>query len=344
MLTGWKWTCECLSFRLSVLAWHKFYLSEIMLCDFTDPGLEVVSLLNLRLLFPPSPPRPAHVGSVLTLGVRPEYESIASGSWNNQYPGETRIQLDLARLISFYDISLAPSLVRQRQGKDRFQHRLEGIHPADARAVKDRLEEVLRAGSSGGADGSGIDWTTLFRVIVHRFADRLEFLRYVLDSAVTENGTERQKSASKAASQLRVMLTPYILFSVAPPNSTVGTQGANHSWAAPVFEHCATTHTQYISSNPTLSARLTPSERLLLNAIRETSREICRVVVGMWAEGAENGLNEVLGPTTADEDRRVERVVDKWKADLDALMAWLDWSVWVKCHPACGPEVCVLRL
>ncbi|KAG1832302.1 hypothetical protein DFJ58DRAFT_823287 [Suillus subalutaceus] len=52
-----------------------------------------------------------------------------------------------------------------------------------------------------------------------------------------------------------------------------------------------------------------PSEHLLLQAVRETTREICRVVTKMWASGL------IVGT----------------------------WSVWVKCRPACGiKEMCYL--
>ncbi|KAJ7677161.1 hypothetical protein B0H17DRAFT_1237781 [Mycena rosella] len=75
-------------------------------------------------------------------------------------------------------------------------------------------------------------------------------------------------------------------------------------------------------SPPGLQAWLTASERLLLGAFDETNREICRVV------------------------RTIEdphQVVDRWRADTHALMAWLDWSVWIKCRPACGvEEMCYL--
>ena len=32
----------------------------------------------------------------------------------------------------------------------------------------------------------------------------------------------------------------------------------------------------------------------------------------------------------------VEKVVEEWKLEIQRLMDWLDWSVWLKCKPACG--------
>jgi len=31
--------------------------------------------------------------------------------------------------------------------------------------------------------------------------------------------------------------------------------------------------------------------------------------------------------------------VESWRQSVQDLMAWLDWSMWVRCHPECGPEV-----
>ncbi|KAF9007437.1 hypothetical protein BDQ17DRAFT_1324035 [Cyathus striatus] len=57
---------------------------------------------------------------------------------------------------------------------------------------------------------------------------------------------------------------------------------------------------------------------LLLRSIQMVNAEICRAVVQMWA--------------------KFRHVVQKWKEDVGALMKWLDWSVWVKCNPACSFE------
>ncbi|KAJ3712090.1 hypothetical protein DFJ43DRAFT_1167164 [Lentinula guzmanii] len=56
---------------------------------------------------------------------------------------DTRIQLDLTRLVSFYDTMLVPgSLVPERYGKERIKHRLLGIFPKDLQAVARKIEEL----------------------------------------------------------------------------------------------------------------------------------------------------------------------------------------------------------
>ncbi|KAJ7476591.1 hypothetical protein FB451DRAFT_1243603 [Mycena latifolia] len=367
-----RWQDELGRIR-DLCAWGKEfgidgYVREIMLCDFTA-GVELLASEFLAALWArhntsspsSSPPRsvlafPAHFNlppppppdspsdpspkndSEVDPGVAAliKFEVIRSGSWHNRYPGETRVALDLTRLVSFYDTALVPSLVAQRAGLERWDHRLEGISAPDLAAVTARLRAVLSVDSSDA--GSGVDWGTLYRVVVDRYADRLELLEYLLNTTTTANGAARAQTIQM---QLRVMLTPCILYSVRPsPN-----QPRDDKWAAPVWRACATRHTAHIHASAALRARLTASERMLLRALDETSREICRVVVRMWVVGVHAGLDPLIPSEepAASAAATTLPIVEDWRAETRRLMAWLDWSVWVKCRPACGvEEMCYL--
>src|SRR5260221_12611507 len=76
-------------------------------------------------------------GDVLTF-----FEAHVSGSWHDRAPGETRVHIDYAGLVTFYDPTLS-SLVEARQGKDRVHYRLKGISPADTERVHEELPSVL---------------------------------------------------------------------------------------------------------------------------------------------------------------------------------------------------------
>jgi hypothetical protein len=261
------------------------------------------------------------------------FEVIHSGSWHNRYPGDRRIKLDLTRLISFYDTSLVPSLIAKRFNLERWDHRLLGIAPEDVAAVMDRLTEAYVAPPPAG---SGVDWDTLFKVVVDRYADRLEMVRYVLNgtSSSSSDDDDALVTAKNAITHFRVMLAPYILRAVVPVPDT--------AWAAPVYNFCATSHTGNIRRSAR-AGTFTAAERLLLGAVEETNREICRVVVRLWAEGVSAGLDDALPvpvPVEAAPDVDAPALVRKWKAAIDDLMAWLDWSVWIKCRPGCSFEVC----
>lgn len=84
---------------------------------------------------------------------------------------------------------------------------------------------------------------------------------------------------------------------------------------------------------------MTPSEKVLLSAIRETTREICRVVTKMWGSGVLAGVDHTMGTVNVQDVETIQNLMKMWKKDIDELMAWLDWNTWVKCRPACNPEV-----
>ncbi|KAG9314911.1 hypothetical protein JVU11DRAFT_4019 [Chiua virens] len=295
---------------------------EIMLCDISS-GLSVVSFLNI--VRPDSDPPNL---SVLTL-----FETINAGSWHNRFPGETRIQLDLLGLVSFYDTQLVPSLVPIRAGQERWDHRVANTSNKDISAVKSRLEATL----TRPADiSSRIDWKTLIQVIVDRFAERLELTRYLLNLPATSL-EEIIDRANKTQAQLRVMLTPYFHLSAVPPEPLENTP---LDWTIPIYKYCATTHTSFMEI---LLGSMTESEKLILQAIRGTSREICRVVTKMWATGVYAGIDGKFNVKESLDVAELHRLRDTWAEDLERLVAWLDWSVWVKCNPACGPmEMCFL--
>jgi hypothetical protein len=195
-------------------------------------------------------------------------------------------------------------------------------------AAKARLAEAV---TRPEGQSSGIDWMTLVRVIVDRYSDRLELMQYFLTSQATDSSSILDL-AKKTQVQLRIMLTPYILLTAAPPHLSTG---SDVDWAVPIFKLCATTHTSSIQSD---SPSMTPSEQLILQAIRETNREICRVVTNMWASGVHAGLDSGLNTKELPDVGEMANLMNVWMNDVNRLMAWLDWSVWVKCKPACDPE------
>ncbi|KAJ7730849.1 hypothetical protein DFH07DRAFT_848133 [Mycena maculata] len=280
---------------LGIDAYVRMQLNfEIMICNFTD-GVEITTLSRLQ----DEPRFPDYA-----------YSFAHSSEWHDAYPGETRIQLDLTHLISLYDVALAPSLISHRVGRDRRAHRVFGIDKRDTEAVIARVRAM-----SWSPSQSGIDWRTLFQAIRDRYATRLEVLQSTL------NATDEDDAARRAFGSLLTTLMPYRLHSAVPPPV-----GSGNAWAAPVFRLCAETHTSFIGSR---ESTLTASEKLLLNAARETSREICRTLVGMWAAGALELRSSAKIPGS---------LVAKWKSEVGRLMDWLGWSVWVKCRPACASE------
>ena len=113
----WSFICACMPFLDSPMLQVLIDDSEVMLCDFSD-AMEVVTFLNVLPkdystiprrspdgrpvpMPPPSPPQPPSGwrGSIPN-GYRVFTEAYFAGSWHNHAPGETRVHLDYAGLVT----------------------------------------------------------------------------------------------------------------------------------------------------------------------------------------------------------------------------------------------------
>ncbi|KAJ4480071.1 hypothetical protein J3R30DRAFT_3873763, partial [Lentinula aciculospora] len=319
--------------------------SEIMLCDFSA-GLRVESMLHINVPYiPPSPNCSSHLSSPCQTTRPPRMElgvpldtfgmgELLASKRVDEYPGETRVQLDLHRLVSFYDPRLAPSLVSRRFGQHRLQHRILGISHSDIGNIKLQVEEEL-ATEKWKNPAHGVDWSPLFHTVVQRYAARLELIQFDLNS--TDCSLESLSSTLRATFlQLRGMLQPYDLATARP---IIEEFSDDINWAATIFKACTTAYPPLIST----FLSLTPSEELMLSALKTTNREICRIITKIWADGVNYRLESPLG--TRGSIMHLRTIYERWKQNVDALMVWLDWSAWLRCKPTCSSdEMCYLPM
>ncbi|KAI0069272.1 hypothetical protein BV25DRAFT_1791173 [Artomyces pyxidatus] len=298
---------------------------ELLLCDFSD-GVEVVATLNVLPkgpstgipwrgppIEPPDPP-PGWKGS-LPLEQTVEFEALASGSWHNRAPGETRVRVDYSGLVTFYDPSLT-SLVGARRGVPRPLHRLANISASDSARVRGELEDVFQRQTKG----NGVDWGSVTHVVIERYSERLELLQYLLGPATSQKTPEQ---ASLVRAEILTMLSPYITTDAVPMSST------NTSWATSVIHRCSTTQTSGISSST-----LTQQEVRIRDAVEGTLREICRRLTFMWVDAFD---------IEAGSESRQREALAEWRIQVRELMDWLDWPNWTRCNPACSPDaICYL--
>ena len=303
--------------------------SELMICDL-GAGIELVS--ESRLIprpahplphrpppgWPPNPPTlelpPGWRGS-LRSDVSSAFEVLSAGMWHNLFPGETRVKIDYSRVVSFFDPALS-SLVEARVGMSKDAFRLDRISEADSEYVRDQLADMF----ARDGQGSGIDWGSIAHVIVDRYGGRLELLRRILQNPESKRNVTEQ--VAEARSQVLTMLTPYMLTSAIPPNPT---GPVDRSWVDPVVKHCASTHTAWAPE-----ALLTPQEKVIKGAVEEVLSRICDILGDIWVDAFDSGEGSV---------GELEQFLRKWQSDIAELMDWLDWSIWLKCDPPCGPEV-----
>ncbi|KAJ7062285.1 hypothetical protein C8F01DRAFT_127587 [Mycena amicta] len=313
--------------------WDRHIITPPLTSTTSEPAFQDPRLARRALLRPLSPslntPTPSRPSRELIADVI-RFQTLLAGSWHNHFPGDLRVTLDYTKLVSFYDTQLVPSRT-QTVTAERWDHRAGTISRDDMKPVKKRLEQSLLH----LAVGSGVDWRALYRGVVNRWSGTLELLVHLLhtEKELTEKAVLVQR-------HLRILLTPYILHS-ARPNST----SESMDWAAAVWHVCATRLTTHIHSS--LHERLKASEHTLLRALDETNREICRRVVRMWSRGVEAGVDALLvppdGEADPDPDPDTRELLQRWNSETEQLMKWLDWSVWVKCRPACGDdELCYL--
>jgi hypothetical protein len=246
------------------------------------------------------------------------FASIGSGSQHNYAPGEERIMVDYSRLVSFFDPALT-SLVAARMNRTRGHYRIAGISPDDINDIMSQLDDIF----TRDGRGSGIDWGRIANVVVKRYPDRLKLTRHLLKPSESRNITER---AALVRAQVLTMLSPYMLTSAIPPNTT---DIHNRSWIAPIVSQCAFTLTSWASLE-----NLTRQEKVIKHAIEEVQHEICRVLGDVWLDAF--GVEDA----SVDETRTL---LVKWSKDINGLMDWLGWSVWDECVPGCGPEVRLLK-
>ncbi|KAI9459917.1 hypothetical protein BJY52DRAFT_1186221 [Lactarius psammicola] len=224
-------------------------------------------------------------------------EGFLAGTWHDRAPGETRMRPDYSSLVTFYDPSLS-SLVEARYGKDRSHLRLEGISALDSERVRTELQTVLTREQDGG---SGVDWGSIVRVVTERYADRLEYLRFLL-SPNTTTFADALERAAVARAQL-----------------------ARHAYA--IYHN---------SKRPRAAARIgqlklgstgRAAESRIHAAVENTLHEICRRLVLVWVEFFDVEAADLARATEATEVAR---------GHIEELIVWLDWSVWVRCEPGCS--------
>ncbi|KAE9388285.1 hypothetical protein BT96DRAFT_947740 [Gymnopus androsaceus JB14] len=186
------------------------------------------------------------------------------------------------------------------------------------------LYEESEAVTTASEPGSGIDWQTLIRLVVKRFANRLEMVQYILNSTNPGNSaSENEELAKNVQIQLVAMLRPYMLSSIKPSKDRV----ASTEWASPI-----------ISPQLLSSFELTASENLILGGVLETTREICRVVTGMWVDGVMAGLDpDLYKPSSA--EMEIDSLLESWNG------TYLESHKVVRLEPACGiEEICELPM
>ncbi|KAH7345616.1 hypothetical protein B0J17DRAFT_713173 [Rhizoctonia solani] len=268
---------------------------------------------------PPEEPRPPHWKGALTPMKQRSFEGFQAGAWHHRAPGEVRVRLDVARLVSLYDPILR-SGAQVRKGLEKVQHRGKGLSQEDIDTFRAWVIDSVKPGTPVT---SGVDWQALTTVIMDRYGSRLEYLQLLLNpGSISANATT---VVQDVRTQLMIMLMPDLTPDTVPSNttSTASSTAAEYSqaseWVKPILDHCSSFLVSHLPRN-----KFTREERTLYAGVSGTLYEICRVLSLLWSE-AYDPL-----PTTPPLD-----LVNRWRGQVEELMQWLDWPMWNKCTPEC---------
>ena len=114
-----------------------------------------------------------------------------------------RHMFTLTSLVSSLSTIQLSSLVEARQEKDRLHHHLKGISTMDTERVFTELQTVLTRKQGGG---SGVDWRSITPIVMERYAERLDYLQFLLSP--NAGFTDAAEQAANVRAQVLTMLVP----------------------------------------------------------------------------------------------------------------------------------------
>ncbi|KAJ7074232.1 hypothetical protein C8F01DRAFT_1010492 [Mycena amicta] len=325
---------------------------EVIWCDFDSPKLQLVSHLNIT---PPGTPegssprfphplavddedppeRPPRRGPGRWPG-RPRMSELAlTGTleWvraasHRSFSPQHHLTLFPSGMISFYHPRLT-SLREDRADRPMHSHRLINISSADAMSVVQEMDDVI-ARFRAGDRGSGMDWGGTALGIVEYWGDRISHMHALLLNASNANA-----NATALLPAIRTLaytlVNPYMQPGVTPNAS--GWElffGISHVISAfgldanvTALERCTRQTTGFLSQLESLTSQ----EIFLQDSVETVLGRLCNDFGIIFAQSSDL----VQGTSKA----ALGSMIDQWRRQIEKLMEWLDWSVWLRCQDVC---------
>ncbi|CCM06031.1 uncharacterized protein FIBRA_08276 [Fibroporia radiculosa] len=325
---------------------------EVMWCDFDSPTLQLVSYLNIT---PPGHPPPIEQPDEdefpwSPIGIAAFSEWFRASAQRGMSP-QPHVHLDYSSFVTFYHPRLR-SLAGARGERTMRQHRIwNDISVVDAQSVRSEVEEVVQR-PGWPANGSGMNWAALAQNIVEEWANRIMQLHEFLGNTSTPQDDTIPVNTTYTLLTLRRLtyspLSPFIDTSVSNASVRDWIFGASEIFSEnhlfPLFPTTPTNSSMlrrcmYSATGLLHDPRIdkTPQEALLRMSVETVLERLCTDYGVLFVDSME--ANEEIS------EPDLMKMIDRWATRIDALMHWLDWTVWLRCNEACSSNsICTMPM
>ncbi|KPM37683.1 hypothetical protein AK830_g8893 [Neonectria ditissima] len=321
---------------------------EVLICDYTAAQVQELFITNTTVpgnfeenppSLPQDPNRQLPLGFGNVFSEQGSYEWLRSATWHYGHggPSEERVKLDLCRMVSFYDPSLA-SLVDLHHGgivgNQTFQngwglrrgHRLLDINNTDVETIRAWLREI----TSSTLGCSGFNWQALFTVIQAQHGTRAKELAAALK---WKHDTQDEAGAviAKVHELSHTILATYLEYQVSNPDSSVTSKDQTIS-------RCTSVYTSLL--NP---AKLARAEVLFYHSVNTVMEKLCTWEWTLF-EWSEKRTTDLLGQEgkPAELNALSKEIIEHRKL-TEEVLAWIGWDTWSQCgHEWASNELCAV--
>ncbi|KAK0736065.1 hypothetical protein B0T21DRAFT_440096, partial [Apiosordaria backusii] len=267
------------------------------------------------------------------------YEWLRSASWHYGQEGgrtESRVHLDICRMVSFYDPQLA-SLAHSHHGMLvgnyifvngwglRKGHRLLDIQPAHVERVRSWLQAIAVPGSMG-AGCLGVNWQAIFNAVHAQHGTRA---REIGAAFAWKSETEAEKKAITKVHELtHAMLAPYLEYIVSGDTSLTPKEQT--------ILRCSSVYTA--GMNPKTLGR---SELLLYHSLNIVTEKLC---TWEWdlVEWSENRTSNYWGDKPKS-PTQLRQEINRYRQLTYETLSWIGWDLWTRCDRQCKyDEICAI--
>ncbi|KAK4207140.1 hypothetical protein QBC37DRAFT_456484 [Rhypophila decipiens] len=337
---------------------------ELLVCDYAASQLQAIFITNITVPgnmqenpkgLPHDPNRQPPKGFGNVFSEQGSYEWLRSASWHygregGGGPAESRVQLDVCRMVSFYDPqldSLADSHHGNLVGNYSFVngwglrkgHRLLDIHPADVARVRSWLQAIVSP-KSKEASCSGVNWQAIFNAVHSQHGTRAREIGAAFASWKSDTEAETRAIITKVHEITHAILAPYLEYVVV---SDADSNNTHHlTPKEQTIFRCSAVYTAAVKPKT-----LNRSESLLYHSLNIVTKTLCTWEWDLfeWSEKRTTNYwddqDDDDKPTNPAAQLRQE-VTRFGKLTQDTLQ-WIGWDLWTKCDRQCMvDEICAI--